>query len=80
MVAPLAKEIVVYTNGDESVTQKISAVLDGRRVTIESRRIVSLQRKRPNHPEILVRFDDGDTRSEAFMVRISNPLRSFHAV
>jgi hypothetical protein len=69
MVAPLAKDIVFYSNGDANVTEAIKVATKGRRVTIEPRRIVSLQRKDPGHPEIIVRFEHGDTRIEAFMVR-----------
>ena len=68
MVAALAKDIVVYTNGDADVTETLQAAAEGRRVTIEPRRIVSLQRKYPNHSEILVHFEDGETRTEAFLV------------
>ena len=76
MVAPLARDIVVYTNGNADVTEKLQAAAEGRRVTIEPRRIKSLQRKDPNHPEILVHFENGDTRTEAFMVRNTRPLAS----
>ena len=68
MVAPLAKDIVVYTDGDADVAETIEAAAKGRRVIIEPRKIVSLQRKDPDHSEILVRFEDGDTRRETFLV------------
>ncbi|KAM0709177.1 hypothetical protein Q7P35_003213 [Cladosporium inversicolor] len=68
MVAPLARDIVVYSNGDAVVTEAIRAAAKDRRVTIEPRRIVSLKRKDPNHAEITVRFQDGDTRTETFLV------------
>lgn len=68
MVAPLARDIVVYTNGDASITEQIETAAEGRRLTIEPRKIAALERKNPEHPEIIVRFDDGDTRNEAFMV------------
>lgn len=82
MVAPLARNIVVYSNGDANVTEAIKAAAKGRRVTIEPRRIVSLQRKDPDHPEIIVRFEDGDTRIETFMVReqLSDHLQVAHAI
>ena len=72
MVAPLARDIVVYSNGDKKVAEDIKTAVDGRRVTIEPRKIRALERKRPHHPEIVVHFDDGETRSEAFMVSLSN--------
>ena len=69
MVAPLTKDIVIYTNGDANVTEKLQAAVECRRVIIEPRRITSLQQgKDPNHPEILVHLEDGDTRTEAFLV------------
>ena len=68
MVAALARDIVVYTNGDADVTKTLQAAAEGRRVTIEPRRITSLQRKHPDHSEILIHFEDGDPRTEAFMV------------
>lgn len=68
MVAPLAKDIVVYTNGDANVTETIKAAAKDRHVTVEPRKIVSMQRKDPDHSEILVHFEDGDTRSETFLV------------
>jgi hypothetical protein len=68
MVAPLAKDIVVYSNGDADVTEKMLAATDGKRVTVESRKIVALERKDPDFPEVVVRFADGNTREEAFIV------------
>lgn len=68
MVAPLATDIVVYSNGDANVTEAIKAAAKGRRMIIEPRRIVSLKRKDPNHSEIIVRFEDGDSRTETFLV------------
>ena len=68
MVAALARDIVVYTNGDADVTETLQAAAEGRRVTIEPRRIVSLQRKDTNHSKIIVHFEDGETRTEAFLV------------
>ena len=64
----MARDIVVYCNGDADVTEAIKAAAKGRRVIIEPRKIVSLQRKDPDHSGILVRFEDGDTRSETFLV------------
>lgn len=72
MVAPLAKDIVVYTNGDAGLTEQITSAAEGRRMTIEPRKIAALERKNPDHPEIIVRFDDGNTRNEAFMVSKPN--------
>jgi hypothetical protein len=69
MVAPLAKDIVIYSNGDANVTEAIKAAAKGRRVTLEPRRIASLQRKDPDHAEIIIRLEDGDTRIETFVVR-----------
>jgi hypothetical protein len=82
MVAPLARNIVIYSNGDANVTEAISSAAKGRRVTLEPRGIVSLQRKDPDRLEIVVRFEDGDTRIEAFMVReqLSDYLHVFHAI
>lgn len=74
MVAPLAKDIVVYTNGDADVTEKMLKATEGKRVTVEARRIVSLERKQPDQPEIVVRFEDGGMREEAFMVRTSGSV------
>ena len=71
MVAPLAKDIVVYSNGDLDVTEKMLKTTEGKRVTVESRRIVALERKHPDHPKIVVHFPDGSTREEAFMVRVT---------
>lgn len=70
MVAPLARDIVVYTNGDADLTERIEKAVEGRRITIEPRKIAAMERKNPDHPEIIVRFDNGDTRNEAFMVSI----------
>ena len=64
----MAKDIVVYTDGDANVTETIQAAAKGRRVSVEPRKIVSMQRKGPDHSEILVHFEDGDTRSETFLV------------
>ena len=69
-MAPLAKDIVVYSNGDTDVTEKMLAATEGKRATVESRRIVALQRKDPERPEVVVRFADGSMRDEAFMVRL----------
>ena len=78
----MARNIVIYSNGDANVTEAIKAAAKGRRVTIEPRRIASLQRKDPDRLEIVVRFEDGDTRIEAFMVReqLSDYLHVFHAI
>jgi len=80
MLAPLAKDLIVYCNGDESVTAAIETATNGRRVTIEPRKIASLECKSPRHPEILVNFDDGDTRTEAFMVSIVDPSEHLHVI
>lgn len=64
----MAKDIVVYTDGDANVTETIQAAAKGRRVSVEPRKIVSMQRKDPDHSEILVHFEDGDKRSETFLV------------
>lgn len=74
MVAPLAKDIVVYSDGDESIAEQLKKAMDGRRVSIETRRILALERKHPDHPEVIVRLDGVDTRSEAFMVSFHNVL------
>jgi hypothetical protein len=71
MVAPLAKDIVVYSNGDADVTEKMLAATEGKRVTVESRKIVALERKDPELPEVVIRLADGSTREEAFMVRLN---------
>jgi hypothetical protein len=71
MVAPLAKNIVVYSNGDADVTEKMLAAMEGKRVEVESRKIVALERKDPELPEVVVRLADGSTREEAFMVRLA---------
>jgi len=68
MVAPLAKNIIVYTNGDANVTGSIEAAVKGRRVTVEPRRILSMERKDPEQSETLVHFEDGGKRTETFMV------------
>lgn len=70
MVAPLAKNIVVYSNGDATITEQIRTAVEGRRVSVEMRKIVALERKHPDHPEVIVRLDDGSTRNEAFMVSL----------
>ena len=65
----MARNIVIYSNGDANVTEAIKAAAKGRRVTLEPRRIASLQRKDPDHAEIIIRLEDGDTRIETFVVR-----------
>jgi hypothetical protein len=70
MVAPLARDIVVYTNGDANVTEKMLAATDGKRVEVESRKIVALEQKDPERPELVVHLADGSIREEAFMVRL----------
>lgn len=74
MVAPLAKDIVVYSNGDASIAEQLKTAMDGRRASIETRRIVALERKHPDYPEVIVHLDDGSRRSEAFMVSFLNVL------
>lgn len=64
----MARDIVVYSNGDEGVAEKIRAATKGRRVVIEPRKIASLRRKEPGHSEVVVRFSEGDTRTETFLV------------
>jgi hypothetical protein len=68
MVAPLARDIVVYTDGDANVTETIEAAAKGRCVTVEPRKIVSLKRKDAGHSKILVNFEDGKSRMETFLV------------
>jgi len=80
MLAPLAKDLIVYCNGDESVTAAIKTAANGRRVTIEPRKIASLERKSPHHPEIIVHFDDGETKTEAFLVSIVGPSEHLHVI
>jgi hypothetical protein len=70
MVAPLAKDIVVYSNGDADVTGQMLAATEGKRVEVESRKIVALERKDPGLPEVVVHLADGGIREEAFMVRL----------
>ena len=70
MVAPLVRDIVVYSNGDASIAEQIRRAVKGRRVSIETSKIVALERKHPDHSGVIVRLDDGCTRTEAFMVSL----------
>lgn len=79
MVAPLAREIVLYSNGDVGITEHIKAATKGRRVVIEPRKIISLKRNNAAHSEVAVNFDDGETRTEAFLVSTCNSIEAFCA-
>lgn len=68
MAASLAKDVVVHTNGDAGVAERVKAAADGKRVTVEPRKIVAIERKEPEHTEVLVHFGDGETRAETFLV------------
>lgn len=68
MAASLAQNVVIYTNGDENATESMTAATKDRRLTIEGRKIVSIEQAQPDHPDVLVHLEDGSTRTEAFMV------------
>lgn len=70
----MARDIVVYSNGDADVTKKMVAAAEGKRVTVESRKIVALERKHPDHPDVIVHFADGSMKEEAFMVRVTKSI------
>ena len=77
MAASLAKDVVVYANGDASVAERMKAASEGKRVTVEPRKIVAIERKEPERTEVLVHFGDGEAREETFLVsiRASNRLK-----
>jgi hypothetical protein len=79
MAAPLAKELVVYADGDSSIAKQMTAATEGKRVTVEPRKIAAIERKHSDHTEVIVHFEDGNTREETFMVRshTEQPQRSF---
>lgn len=68
MAASLAKDVVVYANGDASVAERMKAACEGKRVAVEPRKIVAIERKRPDQTEVLVHFEDGEAREETFLV------------
>lgn len=68
MAASLAKNVVVYTNGDDSVTESMTAATKNRRITIEGKKIMSISRKQAGRSDVVVHLEDGSTRTEAFMV------------
>jgi hypothetical protein len=69
MAAPLAKELVVYADGDSSTAKQMTAATEGKRVMVEPRKIAAIERKHPDHTEVVVHFEDGSTKEETFMVR-----------
>jgi hypothetical protein len=57
----------------------MTAATEGKRVTVEPRKIAAIERKHSDHTEVIVHFEDGNTREETFMVRThtEQPQRSF---
>ena len=45
MAAPLLEAVVIYTNGGVSVTKQMAGTADGKRVSVESRKIAAIERK-----------------------------------
>lgn len=69
MTAPLAKDLVIYADGDSNVAKQMTAAAEGKRLAIEPRKITSIERKHPDHTDVIVHFEDGSTKEETFMVR-----------
>lgn len=69
MAAPLAKNLVVYADGDSNIAKQMTTAVEGKRLTVEPRKIASIERKHPDHTEVIVHFEDGSTKEETFMVR-----------
>lgn len=67
MAAPLAKSITLYTNGVEAVTEDVTTAMKGKRVQIESKKIVNLELQSDNSG-VIVHFDDKTSKKERFLV------------
>ena len=76
MAAPLARNLTVYTNGDESVTQAILAACEDKRVSVEPRKIKSIKRKDDKRSDVIISFEFGESRDETFMVSRYSELRT----
>ncbi|KAA8644987.1 hypothetical protein EYZ11_008716 [Aspergillus tanneri] len=67
MAAPLAGKLTVYCNGNGGLAEEAKREFADKPLTIEPRKIASLD---PKGEHIIVRFEDGDSKEEAFMVSV----------
>ncbi|KIX09581.1 uncharacterized protein Z518_00661 [Rhinocladiella mackenziei CBS 650.93] len=70
MVARLAASVTIYSNGDITVTEQLEKQLAGKPLTIEPRRITSLERKGTRGSDMTVHFEDGNSKDEVFLAHI----------
>jgi len=70
MAAPLVEDLVIYSNGDEKIAKQMAAAVEGKRVSVEPRKIVAIERKDSlsRKSDVIVRFEDGGSKVETFMV------------
>ena len=71
----LAEKVTSYTNGDENVTKAVEEALSKCKPTSKTRKNVSIDsrkigkfEKRPKGAEVVLLFEDGESRVEGFLV------------
>ncbi|KAI1872745.1 uncharacterized protein JN550_003619 [Neoarthrinium moseri] len=77
MILPIAENVTVYCHGNKEMLALVQKEFEGKDLMIEPRKITALER---NGEHVTVRFEDGETRQEAFMAAMP-PVKlneSFH--
>ncbi|KAK1148487.1 hypothetical protein N8T08_009492 [Aspergillus melleus] len=77
MAVPLAERLTVYSHGDNELTTKLKGEFEGKPLTIESRKIISVERKGEN--KVIVQLEDGESKEEGFLasmpsVKVNGPF------
>ena len=70
MAAPLAERLTIYSHGDNELTTQLKDEFAEKPLTIESRKIISVERKGDN--KVIVQLEDGESKEEGFLVSLSS--------
>jgi hypothetical protein len=61
------RNVIVYTNGDESVASAVEPLVAPKTISVDSRPIRKLK-KLPDGPDVVVEFEDGEQKHHGFLV------------
>ncbi|KAK4184514.1 hypothetical protein QBC35DRAFT_477191 [Podospora australis] len=68
MASRLAQKITIYTHGNEAYTAALQKEFEGKPLTIDARKIVSMEKTGENH--LKMEFDDGEVVEHGFLVAV----------
>jgi len=73
MTKRMTPVVTVYTDGSVELAKQLEPVLAGAGISLDSRQILRLVKGSMN-AEVMVEFEDDESKTEGFLVRIRFPL------